>query len=177
MLYIFGSELKHLPPDEPPDDYLFAVEIHHYNLTIRLSVHNHVDVGMRVIDRVFELILLALSSQFGLDPYYMLLMACVESQRDIFVVIPLSQHEQVGKGHESNVLIGEGRLLFEVGMVQPDESRRGVGSDQLADAEVVVGQICYFCVVVDAENRRGDGHRLDYAEVIAHLVVILIRLL
>ena len=177
MLYIFGSELEHLPPDEPPDDYLFAVEIHHYHLTIRLSVHNHVNVGMRVIDRVFELILLTLFSQFGLDPYHMLLMASVESQRDIFVAIPLSQHEQVGKGQESNVFIGEGRLLFELGMVQPDESGRDVGSDQLADAEIVIGQVCYFCVVVDAEYRRGDGHRLDYAEVITHLVVILIRLL
>lgn len=53
-------------------------------------------------------------------------------------------------------------------MVQSNEGRRGVGGDQLANAEVVIGDVGYFSVVVDGEDVGGDGHGFDDAEVIAH---------
>ena len=53
-------------------------------------------------------------------------------------------------------------------MVEAFEGGGHIGGDDLADADVVVGEVGYFGVVVDAEEMGRGAQVLGYAEVIGH---------
>ena len=53
-------------------------------------------------------------------------------------------------------------------MVEAFEGGGHIGGYDLADADVVVGEVGYFSVVVDAEEMGGGAQILCYAEIISH---------
>ena len=90
----------------------------------------------------------------------------VEMQVDIPGDCLLGQHQQVGVGHNPDVLSvdkGVGGAVIEA-----LEGGGHIGGDDLADADVVVGEVGYFGVVVDAEEMGRGAQVLGYAEVIGH---------